>query len=56
MSFDGSAPFLDLFRCGIKDYGSRHRKNIFQTIFGQLHSQMAQRVNIWDCEGIGDLG
>jgi hypothetical protein len=31
-------------------------KNIFQTIFGQLHSQMAQRVNIWDREGIGDLG
>jgi hypothetical protein len=56
MSFDGSALFLDLIRCGFKDYGSRHRKNIVQTIFGQFHSQKAQRVDIWDREGVVHLG
>jgi hypothetical protein len=56
MSFDDSAPFFDLFRCEIKDNGSRHRKNVFQTIFGQFHSQMAQRVNSWDREGEGHHG
>ena len=54
--YDGSAPFVDPFMCGIKGYGGRRQKNIFQTIFCQFYLQMAQRINMSDCEGVGHLG